>query len=310
MEKVSNQGMNKDVFFSVVIPVHNKLPHLERSVYSVLNQSYPNFELLIVDDASSDGSGTKLEEFTDSRIALFHRTEPGPGGYLARNLGIQHARYDWICFLDADDEWSLDLLETVKDAILRNADIECITWGYYNTSGESRQLDRTSRLNPAVAEKRFSLIDLFRQKHTLWTGAVAFRRDLLVRAGMFPENGYKRGGDVDTWIRCLWQSKGNLWINKVLSYYYLDAVNMVTRSVKRESLYIFSPFVLNILKESEDSELKKAIRDFQNKRIYSIVRGQIIDRQPLDYPLIIKMNLTPGFLLLLGKLLVHKLKLR
>ncbi|WP_069658085.1 glycosyltransferase family 2 protein [Arcticibacter eurypsychrophilus] len=299
--------MNNEPYFSVIIPVHNKLPHLERSVFSVLRQTYQNFELIIIDDASTDGSSEKLTEFTDPKISLYTRTEPGPGGYKARNVGIDHARYPWICFLDADDEWSLDLLETIKNAIVNSPDIECVTWGYYNTTGTQKKLDKTSVINADVQQKSFALIDLFRQKHTLWTGAVSFKKDLLVRAGKFPESGYKRGGDVDTWIRCLWQSKGNLWINKPLSYYYLDAVNMVTKSIKRESLYIFSPFLFNILRESKNTELEQAIKDFQNKRIYSILRGQIVDKQPLDYQLLRKMNLTSDSIILVSKLMLKKM---
>src|SRR5699024_9409054 len=112
--------------FSVIIPVHNKLPHLERSIYSVLNQSFRNFELLLIDDASTDGSSEKLEEFNDPRIRMFKREKPGPGGYAARNLGIENAKYDWICFLDADDEWNLDYLMNIHDVITNNPDVELI----------------------------------------------------------------------------------------------------------------------------------------------------------------------------------------
>lgn len=71
--------MTNEVKFSVVIPVYNKLPHLERSIQSVLNQSHQNFELLLVDDASTDGSSEKLLEFKDERIRLLKRTTPGAG---------------------------------------------------------------------------------------------------------------------------------------------------------------------------------------------------------------------------------------
>jgi glycosyltransferase involved in cell wall biosynthesis len=302
--------MDKKLRFSVIIPVHNKLPHLERSINSVLNQTYPELELIIVDDASTDGSGEKLKEFTDSRIRLFHRSEPGPGGYLARNLGIDKADSDWICFLDADDEWAPELLGILKDTIMQNPEAASLSWGYYHVSGDAKKLDKTSSLNKNDEYKHFNLVDLFRQRHTLWTGAVAFRKELLVRAGKFPTSGYRRGGDVDTWIRCLALSEKNIWINKPLSNYYLDAVNMVTRSVKRESQYIFSPFVMDLLKRSNDRELRKAIRNFQNQRIYSILRGQMIDGQQPDFLLIRKMNVSSLGVLLLAKLMARKLTKR
>jgi len=299
--------MDRKLRFSVIIPVHNKLPHLERSINSVLNQTYPELELIIVNDASTDGSAEKLKEFSDGRIRLFDRSEPGPGGYLARNLGIDKACSDWICFLDADDEWAPELLYILKDTIMRNPEAASLSWGYYHVSGSAKKLDKTSSLNRNDEFRRFNLVDLFRQRHTLWTGAVAFRKDLLVRAGKFPASGYRRGGDVDTWIRCLALSRENIWINKPLSNYYLDAVNMVTKSVKRESLYIFSPFVMDLLQRSSDRELRKAIKDFQNKRIYSILRGQMLDGLQPDFHLISKMNISSSGMLLLAKLMVRKL---
>jgi len=300
--------MNEVPFFSVIIPVYNKLPHLERSIFSVLNQSYKNFELILIDDASTDGSSEKLMEFNDPKISLFKRSTPGPGGYTARNLGITMAQYPWICFLDADDEWSLELLAVIKDVIVANKDIECLTWGWYNIDVNKIDLDITSKLYKNSPYLRFSIIDFFNQRNTLWTGAVAMKKELLIRAGCFPENGYTRGGDVDTWIRCLWHSKANMWINRTLSFYYLDSVNMVTKLVQRDTNHAFSPFVNGLLNGSNDKKLISAIRNFQNKRIYSTIRGQYIDRHPPDYKLMKKMNYSSDYLLLIGKLMYNRVK--
>ena len=66
-------------FISVVIPVYNKGPHIQRSISSVLSQTYKNFELILINDASTDNSLAEIKEFHDSRIRFFERTEPGPG---------------------------------------------------------------------------------------------------------------------------------------------------------------------------------------------------------------------------------------
>jgi glycosyltransferase involved in cell wall biosynthesis len=300
--------MNESPFFSVIIPVHNKLPHLERSINSVLNQTYKNFEIILIDDASTDGSSQKLATFIDPKITLLKRSAPGPGGYAARNLGIKNAKYEWVCFLDADDEWKLELLDTIKTYIIENKNIECVTWGWYSVNAKSKALNLTSQLNSRHTHLYFTLIEFFNQKHSLWTGAVALKKDLLLRSGGFPEVGYKRGGDVDTWIRCLWNSKGNIWINKTLSYYYLDSVNMVTKLTKRETLYFFSPFLQKILDTSTDKALIRAVKSFQNERIYSTIRGQFIDRHPADYSLIRRMNYSNDYIVLLFKLLYNKIK--
>jgi glycosyltransferase involved in cell wall biosynthesis len=299
--------MKTKPFFSVIIPVHNKLPHLDRSIRSVLNQSYINFELLLVDDASTDGSEQEILKYEDPRIRLFRRTKPGAGGYAARNLGIKNARYDWVCFLDADDEWDINLLETVKHTIEKHAEVECVTWGWNNETEHKRWLDKTSLKNRQHSFRYFSLVDFFNQRHTLWTGAVAFKKRLILGAGAFPEVGYKRGGDVDTWIRCLWHSKANIWINRKLSTYYLDSVNMVTKQVKMDPSYVFTPFVLD-LKSSSDEKLVNSIRKYQNERIFSTARAQIIAGDAIDYTLIRKMNPSMECLVLLARLMFNKLR--
>ena len=89
-------------FFSVVIPVFNKDEHVERAINSVLCQSFEDFELLLICDPSTDSSTDKVEKIMDSKVKIFYRDEPGPGGYAARNLGIVNATADWVAFLDAD----------------------------------------------------------------------------------------------------------------------------------------------------------------------------------------------------------------
>ena len=302
--------MNALPYFSVIIPVHNKLPHLERSIHSVLQQTYPNFEVILIDDASTDGSSEKLREFSHQKLSLLQRTVPGPGGYAARNLGIVKAKYEWVAFLDADDEWKPELLQTVYDTIMSNQDqeLECVTWGWYNMNKNTKVLDTTSTKNAQHNFRHFTIMDFFNHQHMLWTGAVTFKKELIIRAGLFPESGFRRGGDVDTWIRCLWYSKGNIWINKVLSYYYLDAVNMVTKQVQRDTSFLFTPFVMGLIQYSADKKLVAAIRMYQNRRIYSIIRGQIIDRHKPDYALVRKMNYSNGYFFLLGKLVYNRLK--
>lgn len=97
--------------FTVVIPVYNKQPHLERSIGSALRQTFQNFELILIDDASTDRSFVEAERLADERTRILKRDEPGPGGYAARNLGVEHARGEWVAFLDADDEWHPEHLE-------------------------------------------------------------------------------------------------------------------------------------------------------------------------------------------------------
>ena len=90
--------------FSIIVPVYNVEHYLQRCIESVLSQSYQNFELLLVDDGSKDKSGAVCDEYAkkDNRVRIFHKENGGVSS--ARNVGLDNACGEWICFVDSDDE--------------------------------------------------------------------------------------------------------------------------------------------------------------------------------------------------------------
>ena len=88
---------------SVVVPVYNKGRYLRRAVDSVLAQSFTDFELILVDDGSTDDSLAVAREYTDPRVRVIRQANSGAGA--ARNRGIDEARATMVAFLDGDDEW-------------------------------------------------------------------------------------------------------------------------------------------------------------------------------------------------------------
>lgn len=94
---------------SVVIPLYNKENRICHTINSVLNQTFKDFELIIVDDGSTDKSIEIVRRIHDSRIRLIRKENGGPSS--ARNCGVREAKFDWIMFLDADDEMICDSLE-------------------------------------------------------------------------------------------------------------------------------------------------------------------------------------------------------
>ena len=101
--------MNK---FSIVIPLYNKKKYIYRAINSVLNQTIKDFELIVVNDGSDDGSEKIIERFNDERIRLISQENKGVSA--ARNTGIIRSKHEFIAFLDADDEWLPDHLETIS----------------------------------------------------------------------------------------------------------------------------------------------------------------------------------------------------
>jgi len=109
---------------SIIVPVYNVEKYFDECINSILNQTYENLEIIIVDDGSTDSCGRKADEFagTDGRIKVFHKENSGPA--LARNLGLKHATGDYICFIDSDDHYEPDFVEKMLGALFKeNADM-------------------------------------------------------------------------------------------------------------------------------------------------------------------------------------------
>ena len=95
---------------SVIIPTFNRSKSIGYCIESILNQTYRNFEVIVVDDCSTDNTVEVIERINDTRIRII-KLDKNSGAQFARNLGIRNARYDWIAFQDSDDEWLPDKLE-------------------------------------------------------------------------------------------------------------------------------------------------------------------------------------------------------
>ena len=123
---------------SVVIPLYNKETSIAQSLNSVLSQSYNDFEVVLVDDGSTDGSVAIVESINDSRIHLIRQENGGPSK--ARNTGVKYAKGEWILFLDADDELLPGALEMFADTIMANPSYDFIDFSWYTDTGKQRIL--------------------------------------------------------------------------------------------------------------------------------------------------------------------------
>lgn len=119
---------------SVVVPLYNKEKSIARTIESILNQTLRDFELVIVDDGSTDNSVEVVRSFIDERIVLVQQKNAGPGA--ARNTGVKNAKADWIVFLDADDENLPDSLEFFVKMIDEHPEADIIDTGKYLRRGE------------------------------------------------------------------------------------------------------------------------------------------------------------------------------
>ena len=125
--------MRRDTI-AAVIPLYNKEPYIARAMASVLAQTRPVEEIIVVDDASTDGGLKRIKAFQDARLRVLRRTDPRQRGLPAtRNLGIQSATSRWIALLDADDCWHENFIEEAEKLMVQASERQ----GFIFTGWES-----------------------------------------------------------------------------------------------------------------------------------------------------------------------------
>jgi len=221
---------------SIIIPVHNKEAHVARAIRSVFRQTREDWELIVVDDASTDGSAAVVRQFDDPRLTVIRRDTPGPGGYRARNAGARTASGEWLSFLDADDEWDPGYLAAV--AALRDGfpDAGLLSTGWRNVYGPGIEgPDRYYRAHAHLGNHAYDRSAFLRASvaaaRPVCSSVATVRKSLLARAGGFPESGPGRGGDVDTWFRIMMTGATGAWAAVIGAVYHRDSQNMTTRRV-------------------------------------------------------------------------------
>ena len=186
--------MNK-TFFTVVIPTHNRSNLLKRAINSVLNQTFEDFELIVVDDHSTDDTSFVVMAFSDCRIQYVpnHRMKGACG---SRNTGIFSAKGQWVAFLDDDDEWLPEKLDLQYKTIQKsNSEIGMICSDYIILKGKNKK--------PALIKNRPTG---WIQKKVLYgysigcLSSVVVRTDILRSINGFDER-FKSSQDWDLWFR-------------------------------------------------------------------------------------------------------------
>jgi len=181
---------------SVIIPTCNRAEYLPLAIASVLNQTFQDFELIVVDDASTNNPSELVESFHDDRIKFF-RHEARKGGSAARNTGIVNSKCDYIAFLDDDDEWFPEKLARQMAALLASpSDVACVYTGYVTVD---RSTGKT--LGQMVPARKGDLSKhLLRSNCIGGTSCVLVKRECFDKIGLFDES-LPSFQDYDLWIR-------------------------------------------------------------------------------------------------------------
>lgn len=124
---------------SVIVPVYNTEKYLDKCIQSILAQTYTDFELLLIDDGSTDSSGAICDKYAeqDSRVRVFHKENGGVSS--ARNLGLDNVNGEWIAFVDSDDWVEENWLGALMEIIDKDNDIDIVRFGYIRNDDDYEQ---------------------------------------------------------------------------------------------------------------------------------------------------------------------------
>ena len=184
---------------SVVIPTYNRERYLRDAVESVVAQTYDGWELLVVDDGSTDGTRRYLDEVGDSRVHGVLRGHCGHPGTL-RNVGVRHARGSYIAFLDSDDVWLPDKLARQLADLEAHPDCGWGYSGYVHMDERGRGSEWRNPHHPWTPRGGWILEDVVAEPALIALPTVMVARDLFATVGGFDES-LLRCEDVDLWIR-------------------------------------------------------------------------------------------------------------
>lgn len=210
---------------SVVIPTHNRAKLLKRAINSVLRQTFEDFELIVVDDASLDNTSEVVESINDGRIR-YVRLEKNSGGPVARNTGIKKARGKFIALLDDDDEWLPNRLELqIEKFESLGKDVGVVYGGFYYVSQDTGEI-----IGKRLPRYRGDVYTHFLKENFVGSPTLLIRKECFKKAGLFdPE--LKSSQDWDMWLRIAKYYRFD-YVPAVVAKYYVHG-HQITFNMKK-----------------------------------------------------------------------------
>lgn len=249
---------------AVIIPVHNKKDTVNRALESVMSQTVQPSEIIVIDDASTDGSLDVIDKSILEKVIVIKRQEPGPGGYAARNAGANRATSEYLAFLDADDEWLPNHVEELSKLFGKGGRFVSTSWELSRDDG-SRGIKGVGSLRGGTERTIgwFDFLDLAAKRSMpCCTNAVGIERSLFNHVGGFPRGDHKRGGDVALWLRLMAQTRELPCSCSVTSIYHTEN-SSVTKQNNGDMRSCIVEEAENLIVASDDSEEKKKLRELQ-----------------------------------------------
>lgn len=257
---------------SIITPVYNSERWLDKCINSVQSQTYKNFELILVNDGSTDNSGEICNKYADKddRIKVIHTINQGVSS--ARNQGLELARGDYICFLDSDDAFKENLCEIISNTFDKN-DIDIIIFGYENTSKEQI----LPSFNNGKIENLIKDLDKYKKLNTnydfCFSCRYSFKRLFLKSINNVFDKDISMGEDTLFNMKAIFESN-SIYVLKQSLYIYNDLnINSTVRKKYKPNLpQIFNENYIKKIKIINNYKIKSSnfFYDFYYYHIYLI----------------------------------------
>ena len=213
---------------SVVIPAFNAGGFISRTINSVLAQTYKDYEVIVVDDGSTDNTAEAVKSY-GSKVQYIHQANAGDGP--ARNTGIKAAKGRWVAFLDHDDEWLPEKLASQMNMLSSNPDLRWCGTNRYQSDGQRCAVVTDSRKIEIKLGGRDYFENYFRAITEggcqVITSTLMVRRDVFSEVGVF-DGCWKRCADQDMWWRITYKFPRIGYISKPLVIVHLEAPTLTT----------------------------------------------------------------------------------
>lgn len=224
---MSQDNSKQSFSVSVVIPAYNAEGCIRRAIDSVLAQTFDDYEIIVVNDGSTDKTGELVKEY-GSKVNYIYQDNAGES--VARNTAIAASKGEWIACLDADDEWLPDKLALQMGVLKGNPDLRWCSANYYQVNGPRKAArGKTKVIKKALGDQNYFenyFTAAVKSLCVICVPTMVVRRDVFDEVGMF-ELGRASGPDLDMWWRIAYRYPQIGYIAEPLAVIYLDVENVV-----------------------------------------------------------------------------------
>jgi glycosyltransferase involved in cell wall biosynthesis len=262
---------------SVVIPTYNHAGYLGRALQSVLDQTYTNWEAIVIDNHSTDNTDEVIARFADSRITYLKIHNNGVIA-ASRNVGIRLAKGEWLAFLDSDDWWTNDKLQVCFDCIDAKVDLVYHELEIFSDQPRTfvRKTIKSRQVKPPV------LIDLLLKGNAIVNSSVVVRKSLLEQIGGINESREMIAAeDYNTWLRIAQLSNQFLYLPQRLGYYLQHNNNISLKDMSLPGRHAALEFI-GLLSDQQILKLEANFR-YTSGRFKCLTGNYMAAEKDFDY---------------------------